>query len=172
MKAKSFSGMRCSIAGALEEIGDRWAILVLRDLGLGLRRYDDLRRSTEVPTTTLAERLKHLESTGLVERVQYQDHPARFEYLLTEKGRDTWIVVFALAQWGDRWDASGPDGPPVSFVDRESGRPLKLCLIDAESGRPVSPLRILAKEGPGADETVRRRLAHFKQRQGATAKTD
>ncbi|MDP3766794.1 MAG: winged helix-turn-helix transcriptional regulator, partial [Dehalococcoidia bacterium] len=70
MRPKSFAGMRCSIAGALEMIGDRWAILLLRDLALGLHRYDDLRRNTGIPTTTLATRLRNLEAHGLVERVR------------------------------------------------------------------------------------------------------
>jgi len=80
MKAKSFSGMRCSIAGALELIGDRWALLIIRDLSLGLSRYDDLRTSTGIPAATLAARLKHLAASGIVERVRYQERPPRDEY--------------------------------------------------------------------------------------------
>ena len=87
MKPKSFAGMHCSIAGALELIGDRWALLVIRDLSLGLRRYDDLRASTGIPAATLAARLKHLQAAGIVERVRYQERPPRDEYRLTPKGR-------------------------------------------------------------------------------------
>ena len=68
MKSKSFEGMACSIAGVLEAIGDRWAVLILRDLSLGLSRYEDLRRSTDVTNATLSDRLKHLEEHELVER--------------------------------------------------------------------------------------------------------
>lgn len=75
MRAKSFAGMTCSVAGALEAIGDRWAVLLLRDLALGLSKYDELQASTGMPNTTLSSRLKHLESTGLVERRPYQDNP-------------------------------------------------------------------------------------------------
>ena len=77
--------MRCSIAGALELIGDRWSLLVIRDLSLGLRRYEDLRVSTGIPAATLAARLKHLEAKGIVERVRYQKRPPRDEYMLTVK---------------------------------------------------------------------------------------
>ena len=68
MRSKSFEGMACSIAGVLEAIGDRWAVLILRDLSLGLRRYEDLRRSTGVTNATLSDRLKHLEDNELIER--------------------------------------------------------------------------------------------------------
>ena len=82
MKSKGFEGMACSIAGVLDAVGDRWAMLILRDLSLGLKRYDDLRRSTDVTHATLSSRLKHLEENGLIERRQYQTRPDRFEYLL------------------------------------------------------------------------------------------
>jgi DNA-binding HxlR family transcriptional regulator len=155
MKPKSFSGMRCSIAGALELIGDRWALLVIRDLSMGLRRYDDLRASTGIPAATLAARLKHLEAGGIVVRARYQDRPPRDEYLLTPKGRDLWKVSVALREWGDRWDASGFGQPTVETVDRETQRPLVLALVDAETGVAVPPSRVLLRPGPGADDAVR-----------------
>ena len=77
MRAKSFAGMTCSVAGALEAIGDRWAVLLLRDLALGLSKYDELQASTGMPNTTLSTRLKHLESTGLVELVQVENPVAK-----------------------------------------------------------------------------------------------
>ena len=158
MKPKSFAGMRCSIAGALELIGDRWALLVIRDLSLGLRRYDDLRASTGIPAATLAARLKHLAATGIVERVRYQERPPRDEYRLTAKGRDLWKVSVALREWGDRWDASGFGAPTVETVDRQTGRPLVLALVDAETGAAVPLDRVQLRPGPGADDTVRRLL--------------
>lgn len=158
MKPKSFAGMRCSIAGALELIGDRWALLVIRDLSLGLRRYDDLRASTGIPAATLAARLKHLVCAGIVERVRYQDRPPRDKYRLTVKGRDLWKVSVALREWGDRWDASGFGQPTVEMVDRETGRPLVLALVDAETGAAVPRDRVQIRPGPGADDTVRHLL--------------
>ena len=154
MKPKSFAGMRCSIAGALELIGDRWAILLLRDLALGLRRYDDLRTSTGIPTTTLATRLRNLVANGLVERVRYRDRPPRDEYRLTEKGRDFWKVTTALREWGDRWDATGHGAPTMHIVDRDSGRQLQLALVDPETGLAVPRERARLHPGPGADDSV------------------
>src|SRR3546814_5819858 len=78
----------------------------LRDLSLGLSRYDAFRASTGIPAATLASRLRHLTDHGIVERVRYQERPARDAYRLTEKGRDLWRVSMALREWGDRWDAA------------------------------------------------------------------
>lgn len=169
MRSKSFAGMTCSIAGAMEAIGDRWAILVLRDLMLGVSRYDELRASTGIPTTTLSDRLKRLEAAGIVARRAYQDRPPRFEYRLTEKGRDLWKVTTALREWGDRWDASGVGAPPVELVDRQTGRPVVLGLVDAETGAPVPARRTVVRPGPGADDTVRVRLSGGRPSQGDKA---
>jgi len=158
VKPKSFAGMRCSIAGALELIGDRWALLVIRDLSLGLRRYDDLRASTGIPSATLAARLKHLAAGGIVERVRYQERPPRDEYRLTPKGRDLWKVNVALREWGDQWDATGFGQPPVEMIDRLTGRPLRLALVDSESGQAVPRERVRVRPGPAADDSIRRLL--------------
>lgn len=158
MRAKSFAGMACPIAGALEAIGDRWAFLILRDLGFGPARFDDFRESTGIPNTTLSERLRHLETHGLIERRPYQDNPPRHDYALTRKGRDLWIVTVALAQWGEKWDASGAGAPAVRMIDKDTGRRVKLALVDAASGEPVPPQRLRAKPGPVASAFMRRRI--------------
>ena len=161
MKPKSFAGMRCSVAGALEAIGDRWAILLLRDLALGVNRYDDLRANSAIPTTTLANRLRHLERNGIVEKRRYQEHPPRHEYVLTDKGRDLWKVTTALREWGDRWDASGYGAPTVEVVDRDTGHELTLALVDPATGQAIPRNRIHYRPGPGADDLVSDLLARF-----------
>lgn len=152
MKPKSFAGMRCSIAGALELIGDRWSLLLIRDLSFGLCRYDDLRTSTGIPAATLAARLKHLEASGIIERVQYQDRPPRNEYRLSPKGLDLWKVSIALREWGDRWDTTGFGSPSVEMVDHETGHPVVLGLIDGLTGEPVHKDRVTLLPGNGADD--------------------
>ena len=161
MKSKSFDGMACSIAGVLEAIGDRWAVLILRDLSLGLSRYEDLRRSTGVTNATLSDRLKHLEDNELIERRRYQLNPERYENALTPKGRDIILVIQALAQVGDKWAVSGNAGPPLKFVDRKTGHTVKLAMVDKETGQRVRAQDLLPQEGPGADELVRWRLTYF-----------
>lgn len=159
MRSKSFEGMACSIATTLEAVGDRWAMLVLRDLMLGLSRYDDLRKSTDITNATLTDRLRQLEQSGLVERRLYQSGPDRYEYLLTPKGRDLSLVIQALAQVGDRWRLQQQAQPPMRFVRAQSGTPLRLALVEEESGQsvPFSELRVEA--GPGADDLTRWRLS-------------
>ncbi len=159
MRAKSFSGMNCSVAGALEAIGDRWGFLILRDLLLGLSRYDEFQTSTGIPAQTLATRLKQLEAADLVTRRRYQDHPPRDEYVLTDKGRDLWTVVTALREWGDKWDAhAGTEGPPLDLVRRDSGTRLRLALVDEKTGMQASPKEAEAVLGPGGDALMAFRL--------------
>jgi DNA-binding HxlR family transcriptional regulator len=164
MRSKSFEGMVCSIAGVLEAIGDRWAMLILRDLSLGLRRYEDLRRSTGVTNATLSDRLKHLEDHELIERRRYQVNPERCEYGLTPKGRDVILVMQAFLQVGDKWAVSGNAGPPLKFVNRKTGHAVKLAMVDKETGQRVRAEDLRPQEGPGADELVRWRLTHFGNR--------
>jgi DNA-binding HxlR family transcriptional regulator len=161
MRSKSFDGMVCSIAGVLDAIGDRWAMLILRDLGLGLSKYEDLRKSTGVTHATLSDRLKHLEENGLIGRRQYQTGPDRYEYMLTRKGTDIILVIQALAQVGDKWQITGEDGPPLKFVNRNSGRAVKVALFDEKSGEVVRLRDIRPQAGPGADDLVRWRLTKF-----------
>ncbi|MGJ5124908.1 winged helix-turn-helix transcriptional regulator [Bradyrhizobium oligotrophicum] len=164
MRSKGFEGMACSIAGVLNAVGDRWAMLILRDLSLGLSRYEELRKSTGVTHATLSDRLKHLEENELLERRRYQTGPERYEYLLTRKGRDIILVIQALAQVGDKWAITGDAGPPLKFINKNSGRPVKLALVDDKSGELVRMRDVRPLAGPGADDLVRWRLAKFDQR--------
>jgi DNA-binding HxlR family transcriptional regulator len=164
MRSKSFDGMVCSIAGVLNALGDRWAVLILRDLSLGLSRYEDLRKSTDITHATLSDRLKHLEGYGLIERRQYQTGPDRYEYLLTKKGNDVALLIQALAQIGDKWAITGERGPPIEFVDRNTGRSVRLALVDEKSGDIVRPRDVTPRAGPGADDLVRWRIAKFENK--------
>jgi DNA-binding HxlR family transcriptional regulator len=163
MRSKGFDGMACSIARVMEAIGDRWAVLILRDLSLGLSKYEDLRRSTGVTNATLSDRLKHLEDNELIERQRYQLNPERYEYVLTRKGRDIILVLQALLQVGDKWTVSGNGGPPLRFVDRKTGNTVKLAMVDKETGQRVRAQDLLPQEGPGADDLVRWRLTNFRK---------
>ena len=158
--------MTCSIASVLGALGDRWGALVMRDLILGLSRYDDLRRSTGVTNATLSDRLKALEQSGLIERRLYQCRPDRYEYVPTLRGRDVGLVLQAMAQVGDKWNLAGLDGPPVRFVDRRSGRDVKLMFADAQTGKQVSAKDVTVAVGPGADELTEWRV----MRSGSTVK--
>lgn len=158
MRAKSFADMKCSIAGAVEAVGDRWGFLILRDMMFGLSRYDAFQKSSGIPAQTLANRLRALEDAGLIRRQPYQDNPPRDEYLLTAKGRDMWMIITAMREWGDRWDAHGAKGAPVDLVDKDTDRPLRMALVDASTGQEIERKRARMVAGPGADDKVAFRL--------------
>jgi DNA-binding HxlR family transcriptional regulator len=155
MRTRSFADMRCSIAGALELVGDRWALLIVRDLLLGLSRFDDLQKSTGIPPQTLADRLHRLEASKVI--IKHRA-PAAKGYGLTEMGRDLATVITALREWGDRWQMHGTVGPPLEVFDAHSGSPVQLTMVASETGQRVHRDQLVAKPGPGADELMRFRL--------------
>jgi DNA-binding HxlR family transcriptional regulator len=155
MRTRSFADMSCSIAGALEVVGDRWTLLIVRDLLFGLSRFDDLQRSTGIPPQTLADRLRRLEASKVITK---RRAPAAKGYRLTEMGRDLLTVITALREWGDRWQLHGTVGPPLEVFDAHSGSPVELAMVASETGQPVHPSQLVPKPGPGADELMRFRL--------------
>ena len=114
MRQTSFSGFHCSLARALEVMGDWWTPLILRDLHLGVDRFDDLVTDLGISRNLLATRLGELVADGIVERVRYSDHPPRDRYVLDRPGLDLVPILAALTAWGDRWQTPA-GGPPVTF---------------------------------------------------------
>ena len=112
VERKSFADMHCSVAQCLEVVGEWWSMLILRDVFLGVTRFDDFQERLGISRNILNQRLNHLVETGVLEKVRYSDHPPRYDYRLTDKGRDLWPVLTAMRQWGDRYAA--PDGPPLA----------------------------------------------------------
>ncbi|USI71572.1 winged helix-turn-helix transcriptional regulator [Sphingomonas morindae] len=163
MRSKGFDGMACSIAEVMGAVNDRWGLLVMRDLLLGLTRFDDLRRSSGVTNATLSDRLKGLEASGLVERRQYQTRPARYEYVPTEKGQDLAMLMLALVQVGDKWRRRQGQGVPLRFVDAGSSHVLRLATIDADTGAILTAPKIAVEAGPGADEIMGWRIARGRE---------
>lgn len=102
----------CSIADALELVGERWSLLVLRELGFGVHRFKDIQVNTGAPRETLAVRLRKLEEAGVIERRRYCDHPPRDEYVLTAVGQDLTPVLTALREWGERHATPVPHDAP------------------------------------------------------------
>jgi DNA-binding HxlR family transcriptional regulator len=127
----------CSVARTLDVVGEKWALLAVREVFLGNRRFDEMIRQTGAPRDTLAARLRTLAGAGILERRQYSDHPARFEYYLTDVGKDLYPVMLTLRQWGDR-HLAGADGPPTVFTHR-CGHQLSARLVCECCGEPVVP---------------------------------
>jgi len=126
----------CSIANALTVIGERWSLLVLREAFLGVHRFDDIQRNTGASRDILAARLRRLVESGVLRRVQYERHPPRYEYVLTDAGRDLQPVLIALRQWGERYATVGE--PPTRWWHR-CGRPLEARMVCAHCGEAVRP---------------------------------
>jgi DNA-binding HxlR family transcriptional regulator len=109
MTRTDFSDMECSIARTLEVIGERWSLLIVRDAFYGVTRFGDFQGDLGLARNVLTNRLAKLVLQGVLERRQYEERPPRFEYLLTEKGRDLLPVVLAMMRWGDRWATTETD---------------------------------------------------------------
>jgi DNA-binding HxlR family transcriptional regulator len=159
-----YADQTCSIAAALEVVGERWSLLIIRDILLGVRRFDALQKDLGVARNVLQARLTRLIEHGVIERRLYQERPARYEYMLTDKGLDLWPTVVALLQWGDKY-APTSAGPPVLLEHRGCGGAIDEHRICERCGQRLGARDALAKAGPGAgpDHPLRRR------KQGSTA---
>jgi DNA-binding HxlR family transcriptional regulator len=153
VQRKSFAGLNCSVAQCLEIVGERWTLLIVRDLLLGVSRFDAFEARLGIARNVLAQRLAYLQENGIAERVPYQNNPVRYDYRLTAKGRDLGRVVTAMREWGDRWAA--PDGPPVLLIHDTCGRPTTLVPTCSYCGERVRRDQVHHEPGPGAEDPNR-----------------
>jgi DNA-binding HxlR family transcriptional regulator len=137
MATTSAQPRACSVARTLEIVGEKWALLAVREVFLGNRRFDEMVRQIGAPRDTLAARLRALTAAGILERRQYSDHPARFEYFLTEAGRNLNPVILMLMRWGDTYLTDG--GEPPLVLEHECGERLIAQVSCAACGQPVAP---------------------------------
>lgn len=149
MAIKAFAELNCSIARPLSFLGERWALLVLRDLFLGRRRFEEFQDSLGIASNVLSQRLATLVEEGIVERRRYSEHPERFEYRLTQKGRDLQPVLLALLAWGDRYTA-GSEGPPMETVHTECDHAFHAVSTCSHCGGEVDSRNTRSRPGPGA----------------------
>ena len=154
MPRTDFSRMRCPIARSMEVLGERWAILVLREAFYGTTRFDEFATHLGIASNILSARLAKLVEHGLLERVP---EGARHAYRLTEKGRDFFPAFLALKAWSDRWMA--PEGPVVRLVHAGTGEEVVPEPPRGEDGKPLRPEAVRLLPGPGAGTAMRRRLA-------------
>jgi DNA-binding HxlR family transcriptional regulator len=157
MQRKNFGNMQCPIARSLERVGEWWSILILRDAFHGLTRFDEFQKSLDIAPNMLTRRLSALVEGGLLERRRYTDHPPRYEYVLTERGRDFRPVLLAMLAWGNKHFT--PEGKSVVVVDRKTGAEIEPVLVDRASGRPITEPDFGTAPGPAADEHTRRKHA-------------
>jgi DNA-binding HxlR family transcriptional regulator len=147
VKRTSLDHLDCSIARALDVVGEWWTLLVIRDITFGNRRFDGIQANLGVARNVLADRLATLVDHGVLERRRYQDHPERFEYVLTDMGRDLYPVLLMLMRWGDTY--LSPDGPPALVRHTGCGHDTVPTLACSQCGEPLGNREIRVHPGPG-----------------------
>ncbi len=146
---------QCPIARSLRRVGDEWSILILRDALYGLTRFDEFEKSLGIAPNILTRRLTRLVEAGMLQRHQYSEHPRRYEYRLTDAGRDFRTVLLATLAWGNRHFA--PEGLALVVADTKTGDIAEPILVDRKTGRPLCSPDFRVMAGPAAKETIRKR---------------
>jgi DNA-binding HxlR family transcriptional regulator len=147
MRWKQIDTMTCSVARTLSVVGDRWTMLILRDVFLGIRRFEAIQQDLGLTPHRLSDRLRKLVLDGILRRVAYERRPLRFEYRLTEKGFDLYPLMATMTKWGDRWMA-GRAGVPVELVHRPCGHTIKPELICPCCKSKIDAREMSARPGP------------------------
>jgi DNA-binding HxlR family transcriptional regulator len=153
MRWRDIGDLTCSIARSLSVVGDRWTLLILREAFLRTRRFEDFQSHLGMTRHRLADRLRKLVEHGILERVRYEEHPPRYEYRLTDKGRDLYPVIVSLVSWGDRWMA-GDAGVPLELVHRDCGHTVTPRLMCPDCQRPIEARDMQARLGPALRSQV------------------
>ena len=151
MRLTSLADWNCSIAKTLDVVGEWWTLLILRDAFGGTRRFDDFQASLGLARSVLTARLEKLTDHGILERRAYTQHPPRYEYHLTEKGRALFPVTTALLTWGDQW-APTPGGPPVLLVHDTCGNITAPVLTCPHCHAEVTAANTHGQPGPGSSQ--------------------
>lgn len=147
MRWRQIDTMTCSVARTLSVVGDRWTLLVIRDVLLGIRRFEAIQQDLQLTTHRLSDRLRKLVHDGVLRRVVYDQRPRRFEYRLTEKGFDLYPLIVTMTEWGDRWMA-GRAGVPVELVHRPCGLTITPKLICPSCELKIDAREMSARPGP------------------------
>ncbi|MGH7933947.1 MAG: winged helix-turn-helix transcriptional regulator [Candidatus Binataceae bacterium] len=171
MRRKTFAHMNCSIARALEQIGEWWTFLIVREAFMGTRRFDQFQRHLGIARNILAVRLKKLVAREILERAATEDDARCVEYRLSAKGRALFPVMMALRQWGDHW-VVGVGRVPVIVVDKVSAEPIADVSVMSRDGRALGPSDVTAVPGPGAAAATRARLRRGREFSSMVADAD
>jgi DNA-binding HxlR family transcriptional regulator len=145
MLKREYKGQNCSIASALEIVGERWTLLIIRDAFLGLHRFDHFQESLGIARNVLTDRVHWLVDEGILERVPYGDGQERYEYFLTEKGNDLLLALTALRQWGDKY----LNEQPPTLIRRKSDKKLVVAAMVTQGTAEVRTEEFEAVAGPG-----------------------
>jgi DNA-binding HxlR family transcriptional regulator len=147
MLRSDYSDQNCSVARSLELIGERWTLLIVRNAFYGVKRFDDHQRWLGIARNVLQARLERLVEEGILRKELYQERPPRYEYRLTQKGRDLWPVLVTLLQWGDRHASDGR--PPIVLRHRDCGGAVDTHLRCDRCGADLDARAVEPEHGPG-----------------------
>jgi DNA-binding HxlR family transcriptional regulator len=148
MLGNDYEGQTCSIARSLELFGERWTLLVVREIFHGRRKFSEMQKSLGVARNVLTSRLQRMVDEGILERRPYSERPERYEYFLTEKGLDLWPVMISLMHWGDKYEPA-MDGPPSIVIHKECGGQIDDRRICQKCGKHLEVREAKAVDGPG-----------------------
>ncbi len=138
VKRTDFSQMNCSLARSAEIFGDRWTMIILRDICWGRTHFQDIQANLGIARNILSNRLQWLVETGMVEKQLYSNRPDRFEYIPTEMAIDLMPALLAIIAWGDRW-TTGEAGPPTLFTHPHCEGPIEAQVVCKRCGQPLRP---------------------------------
>jgi DNA-binding HxlR family transcriptional regulator len=144
---RDYEGQNCSVARALEVVGERWTLLIIRDVFLGKRRFDELQESLGIARNVLADRLSRLVDEGILQKVRYSERPERYEYRLTPMGLELNVALTALRQWGDKHLS---ERPPRVLRTKADRRPVIAALVP-KGAEVLGPNEVELVPGPGAN---------------------
>ena len=158
VKRVDTSDWPCTIARSAALLGDHWNLLLIRQACLGTRRFEEFQRELGIGRNILTQRLAGLVHEGVLRRVEYQQNPVRHEYRLTDKGRDAYPILAAMAAWGDRW-LTGPEGTPLVLHHTTCDHDMQAVVVCSECDEPIDVHHVRATPGPGAPDDALSRPA-------------
>ncbi len=163
MSKRDFQDLNCSIAQALDQIGEHWTLMILRNAFHGVRRFEDFQKQLSISPTILSARLKKLTINDILKKEKSKKDGRSIEYRLTEKGLDIYPILISMLDWGEKYAPSG-HGERIRLVDRKEGQPVRPVRVLANDGRVLTPKDVTVLPGDGTDNTLQDLISHRENR--------
>ena len=165
MTRSSFASVDCGVAQAVEQLGDKWTVVILRSAFHGIRRFDEFSEHLGIAAKVLADRLARLVDAGILYKQKVEDDGRAVEYQLTQKGLDTYPMIIFLNDWAERWMGSSK-GPRIEVVERKTGRSIRPVQVLAENGKVLTAYDTFMRNGPSGSEVLSRSQRIVARRRG------